>query len=149
MPTALGAMLAALALAGAPPDAYRAAVEADWARQETRRGRADDSPAAIAEALARARRFAADSAGALPEALAALADRAARLDDLDAAARRGLYREIRWVARNAALANPLLAGKPILFLERKRFICQMLHEYLGYYYDYADIAGGGVGPLGG
>ena len=66
MPTALGAMLAALALAGAPPDAYRAAVEADWARQETRRGRADDSPAAIAEALARARRFAADSAGALP-----------------------------------------------------------------------------------
>jgi len=144
MPTALGAMLAALALAGAPPDAYRAAVEADWARQETRRGRADDSPAAIAEALARARRFAADSAGALPEALAALADRAARLDDLDAAARRGLYREIRWVARNAALANPLLAGKPILFLERKRFICQMLHEYLGYYYDYADIAGGGV-----
>lgn len=29
-------------------------------------------------------------------------------------------------------------------MNRKRFICQMLHEYLGYYYDYADISGGGI-----
>lgn len=31
-----------------------------------------------------------------------------------------------------------------MFLERRRFTTQMLHEYLGYFYDYADIAGGGV-----
>ncbi len=29
-------------------------------------------------------------------------------------------------------------------MKRRRFICQMLHEYLGYFYDYGDIAGGGV-----
>jgi hypothetical protein len=29
-------------------------------------------------------------------------------------------------------------------MKRRRFVCQMLHEYLGYYYDYGDIAGGGV-----
>ena len=40
--------------------------------------------------------------------------------------------------------NPLLAGRPIAFLQRRRFICQMLHEYIGYYYNYADLAGGGV-----
>ena len=144
MHTALGAMLAALSLAGAEPDEYRAAVEADWARQEARRGRAGDSPAAVAEALAMAQRLVADFARGGPEALGALRGRAARLDELDAPARRQLYRDIRWVARDAALRSALPAGTPIAFLERKRFICQMLHEYLGYYYDYAGIAGGGV-----
>ncbi len=40
------------------------------------------------------------------------------------------------------MVNPLLAGKPLVFLQRRRFICQMLHEYLAYYYD--GISGGGV-----
>ena len=43
-----------------------------------------------------------------------------------------------------AFKNPLISGRRILFMKRKRFICQMLHEYLGYYYDYEDIAGGGI-----
>ena len=43
-----------------------------------------------------------------------------------------------------AFKNPLLASKPIVFLLRHRFVSQMLHEYLGYFYDYGDIAGGGV-----
>ena len=29
-------------------------------------------------------------------------------------------------------------------MKRHRFVCQMLHEYLGYFYDYGDVAGGGV-----
>jgi hypothetical protein len=29
-------------------------------------------------------------------------------------------------------------------MKRRRFICQMLHEYLGYFYDYGDIEGGGI-----
>jgi hypothetical protein len=48
------------------------------------------------------------------------------------------------VTRRIALKNPLIAGKPITFMKRRRFICQMLHEYLGYFYDYGDISGGGV-----
>ena len=45
------------------------------------------------------------------------------------------------------MQNPLFEAKPILFMKRRRFICQMLHEYLGYYYDYADIDGGGISVL--
>ena len=55
-----------------------------------------------------------------------------------------MYHRIRTVTRQAALKNPLLAARPLVFLQRRRFICQMLHEYLGYFYDYGDIAGGGV-----
>ena len=46
------------------------------------------------------------------------------------------------------MKNPLLAGKPLVFMKRRRFVSQMLHEYLGYFYDYGDVAGGGVYVLG-
>ena len=55
-----------------------------------------------------------------------------------------LYHRLRWTGRELALQNPLWAKQPIVFLQRKRFICQMLHEYIGYYYNYANLAGGGV-----
>ena len=76
--------------------------------------------------------------------LARLRSKEADLDRLDSAAREALYREIRTAARQAAFKNPLLAGRPIVFLKQRRFICQMLHEYLGYYYNYGDLAGGDV-----
>ncbi len=129
---------------------YRAAIEADWARQEARLGRSVQTPAAALEALARGGLLLADLPDAAPgraaavKALAELRRGAERIEAMDAAARARLYHDIRWVVRSAALANPLLAGTPIAFMTRKRFVCQMLHEYLGYYYDYGDIAGGGV-----
>ena len=43
----------------------------------------------------------------------------------------------RWATRDLAFKNPLVANSPVAFLQRHRFISQMLHEYLGYYYDYA------------
>lgn len=58
-----------------------------------------------------------------------------------------LYRRVRWAVRNMALCAPDVADKPLVFLSRRRFVCQMLHEYLGYYYDYGDVAGGGVRVL--
>jgi len=81
------------------------------------------------------------------DALERLRREVGRVASLDAAARVVLYRKVRSLARGLALKNPLLASRPIVFLKRRRFICQMLHEYLGYYYDYADIAGGGVSIL--
>jgi len=42
------------------------------------------------------------------------------------------------------MKNPLVTSNRIVFMKRRRFICQMLHEYLGYFYDYGDIEGGGV-----
>ena len=133
-------------------DAYRAAVEADWARQEERLGRTQADPAAVRAVFERGRRLTADlvTSGESPDvlgetsALDALARRVARLEKLSTKKRLSLYNEVRWIVRTAALRNPLVQNRPIVFMQRHRFICQMLHEYLGYYYDYGDIDGGGM-----
>jgi len=131
---------------------FQAMVEADWAAQEKRRGRTPQDPHAIGDVLASATRLLEDLRGmphppdVEPEAgmLDRLRREADRVDSLDQDARLDLYRQLRTTARGLALKNPLLAAKPLVFMKRRRFICQMLHEYLGYYYDYDDIAGGGV-----
>jgi cytochrome c553 len=134
------------------PQALRAMIEADWAAQERRLGRRPDSPEAIRNALARAGKLL-DDLARLPQApdlaveraeLERLRHEAGAVGSLDRESRSRLYREVRTLTRQAALRNPLLAGRPLVFLKRQRFICQMLHEYLGYFYDYGDVAGGGV-----
>ena len=131
---------------------YRSLVEADWAAQEKRLGRAPEQPAAIRAALLRAGQLLADLR-TLPgapdlkhdaEVLAQLGGEVAAVAARDEPARLALYRRVRWAARDLTLKNPLVAGKPLVFMKRQRFICQMLHEYLGYFYDYGDVAGGGV-----
>jgi hypothetical protein len=140
---------------GTPSDSFRETIEADWAQQEQRLGRTTSSSTAVQAVLNAAERLYADLA-AMPNApdlqeenatLAKLRSRAARMDHFTEAQRVKLYHDARWVARSMALRNPLVAGKPILFMQRKRFVCQMLHEYLGYYYDYEDISGGGIYQL--
>lgn len=137
---------------GEPDAAYRRAVEEDWARQEARLKRTPDSEAAIQDVARRA--------GLLLEDLASLADgpdlsrerlefdelsgKVACVSGMSGEERLALYHELRWLTRIAALRNPLLGEGPLFFMQRHRFICQMLHEYLGYYYDYGDIEGGGV-----
>jgi len=135
-----------------PSSKIRAIVEADWDAQEKRLGRSVSSPQAIDAILPAADRLAADLSRGPdgPEldqeraTLTKLRSRAAEVDGLTDSGRIKLYHDIRWVVRSMALKNPLIAGKRILFMKRKRFICQMLHEYLGYYYDYEDISGGGI-----
>lgn len=134
------------------PAEFAALVEADWTRQEQRLGRTPHDPEAIRALLERTERLVEDvgrmeRAPVLSRAaavLASLRERCGSLPELDNTARLRLYRELRWLTRAVALANPLLGQRPIAFLKRRRFISQMLHEYLGYYYDYEDIAGGGV-----
>jgi len=135
------------------PRELRTMVEADWAAQEKRYGRSPDSAAALRDALRRGRLLLADMAAmdGAPDLtrhageLARLRQQAKEAASLDGPARAALYRQLRWLTRRAALANPLLAGKEILFLKRRRFICQMLHEYHGYWYD--KVSGGGVAVL--
>ena len=139
-------------VAAADESAFRAMVEADWAAQAKRCGRSGDSPEAVRDALKRAGRLLIDlriradapDLSADARRLEQLGAKAAGLSGLDAKARLSLQREVRWAARALALKNPLLAGRRIIFMKRRRFICQMLHEYLGYFYDYGDISGGGV-----
>ncbi len=149
---AVAVVAAAWPVARAAPADFQAMVEADWAAQEARKGRSPEAPEAIRDALAAATRLLQDLRGKLPaadlqpeaDALRRLGAEVGRVESLDAAWRLKLYRRIRAAGRRLALENPLLAGKPLVFLKRRRFISQMLHEYLGYYYDYDDVAGGGV-----
>lgn len=148
----IAAPLAAGDADAARSDSFRARVEADWTAQERRLGRSPGSEESVRAALVRGERLLAKLA-AMPggpdlrretAAFQRLRQTAGASPSLDDAARQTLYRDLRWVIREAALKNRLVAGKPLVFLERRRFISQMLHEYLGYFYDYGDIAGGGV-----
>ncbi len=131
---------------------FRDLIEADWTAQEKRRGRSADSPEALADALARGQRLVAHLASLKPapdlrkdEAeLARLSRAGQRAGSLGSADRLALYRKARGLVRRMALKNPRWADRAIAFLKRRRFISQMLHEYLGYFYDYGDVAGGGV-----
>ena len=157
---ALTAFLAPIAIGGEesaqPKEAsYRAAIEADWTLQEERKGRRPDDPEAVQAVYRSAARLLDDleamAAGPNVQSwasrLKSLESRVRRAGSADSESRAALYRKIRWTARRAAFENPLIASTPIVFLERRRFISQMLHEYLGYFYDYGDIAGGGVRVL--
>ncbi|MDP2898724.1 MAG: hypothetical protein Q8Q12_19475 [bacterium] len=133
----------------------REIVEADWEMQEKRLGRTPDSPEAITHAVVRAQRLLEDLQRAPdpPELSRETGDfgrlRAAaeNVESLTKEDRVSLYSDLRRLSRETALKNPLLGSDPMVFLNRRRFICQMLHEYLGYFYDYEDIAGGGVHVL--
>ena len=149
---ALQAAVSVPAASAAEATDLRAMVEADWTAQEKRHGREPHAPEAIRDALSRADRLL-ENLRQIPDApdlrsearaLEGLRQQVDRTDTLDEAARMGLYRRLRWAGREMALKNPLLADRPVVFLKRRRFICQMLHEYIGYYYNYGEIAGGGV-----
>ncbi len=153
-----GALLLAVACVvrcGAAPGsrdaAYTAAVESDWARQEQRWGRSPDSAEALSAARARAEALRSTWRDRLPPAdresmeaeWEALRREAASDGERDDAERRSLYRRVRWFARELLMREPAITGQPLLFLKRNRYVCQMLHEYMGYFYDYGNVAGGG------
>lgn len=137
--------------AAAEPE-LQALVEQDWARQESRKGRSVDDPRAVRDAFASAQRLLAALVEqsenvdfrAEKQALARCKMKVGVVETMEPDARRALYCGVRAAVRSMALKNPLLAGRPLAFMKRRRFICQMLHEYIGYYYNYDGIHGGGV-----
>ena len=133
-------------------DVWTVQIRADWRQQEKRLGRTAGSAEALEAALVRAERLfenlaSLDGMRDITRERAQLAElrrRASRVELLSEEERLALYFEIRWLTRNVAFENPLFANKPILFLQCRRFICQMLHEYIGYYYNYPGLHGGGI-----
>ena len=127
-------------------------VEADWQRQLEQQGRVAHERATIRDLVARTERLEAHLRGlqdgpALESWSAAWSALVRGVDDWEArpaSQREALYVALRWAARDLMLRHPSLQNRPVAFMKRRRFICQMLHEYLGYYYDYGDLAGGGV-----
>jgi hypothetical protein len=145
-------LLAPVCEAGIAGGDLASSVDADWSAQEQGRGRSPRDPVAVMDACKRAEALLRDlqSMSSPPDIkdeaaeLRSLHARIADINRLDEPGRLALYREVRSVTRSIALKNPLIADKPIIFMKRRRFVCQMLHEYLGYFYDYGDISGGGV-----
>lgn len=132
-----------------PQKEVQTAIEQDWRGQEIRLGREAGSLESLEAALARAEKLFADLQE-VPEVserqalLPLFAQRVTEADSLNPKQQLKLYNELRWFIRDTALLNPLIRDTRLVFMQRRRFICQMLHEYLGYYYDYGDIEGGGV-----
>ena len=133
------------------PDArhHQRLVEDDWQLQEARQGRNAGSLEAVRAAMVRAEALYQDLSGVAGmedcrEQMELFARQVGRAEAMEDSERLALYYALRWFTRELALQNPLIADTPLVFMQRRRFICQMLHEYLGYYYDYGDIEGGGV-----
>ena len=134
------------------PGDLQAMVKADWAAQETRLGRTAGSPESIREALKRASLLVDDlrAQAGMPDlaadakALDALKAEAEKVDSLDEAGRLALYQKVRGLVRDVALKNPLVTARPIVFMKRHRFACQMLHEYVAYFSELGRCYGGGV-----
>ncbi len=135
-------------------DKFRSAIEYDWQLQEERKGRSSSDLIAIYESLERCEKLLVDLSESSElnleiefELFKIYKKQINNLESMDEAERFALYKQIRWLIRDISFQNPLIESSPIVFLKRRRFICQMLHEYLGYFYDYRDISGGGVYKL--
>ena len=133
-------------------DAFRAKIESDWELQESHFGRTLDSVDALKSLLTRGEEvFVRLSDEELaPETAIEKCEAAFREVDPDRIgimtddARRDLYLKLRWELRELLFQNTLFAQTPLLFVKRERFVCQMLHEYLSYYYRHSGICGGGI-----
>ena len=146
--------------AKSPQSEYRDAVVKDWSEQEREQGREIASFEAL-EALVERAQNACDwleseswiDDDALDEVRKELDDARAFLEkgedavDGDEPALLGAfshYLKLRGKLRAILMSNPDVSGQPLVFLKEERFVWQMLHEFLSYYYDQCGMRGGGV-----
>lgn len=57
------------------------------------------------------------------------------------------YTGLRTQLRKTIFDIPLIKNRPLVFLKGNRFVCQMLHEYMSYYYEVSGMNGGGLSIL--
>lgn len=133
-------------------DEYREAVIRDWTRQERHAGRDLHSNEALsslivrAEALLEWARKQPWTPETLLDVLRQKTDETRRETDGESndAKRRQRYLELRSAIRDVVLAHPDVRGQPLVFVTGQRFTCQMLHEYMSYYYQKSGMNGGGI-----
>ncbi len=53
------------------------------------------------------------------------------------------YLALRWTLRDIIFDNPLVKDTPIVFMKGDRYIWQLIHEYLSFYYRYTNTTGDG------
>jgi len=113
---------------------------ADYAAQDRRLGREPGSLEAILSALDRTEKL----MGADNDIIAAFREKSRSYDSLSDEEQMFLYYLVKGYGRKVALSQPIIPDRPFLFLKQRRFVCQMLHEYIGYYYDFGGVVGGGI-----
>ncbi|MGI5831707.1 MAG: hypothetical protein ACOX6D_04140 [Thermoguttaceae bacterium] len=131
-------------------DSFKRAVEYDWLRQEITAGRSLESPEALTELCRRTQallnaqeeeRYISESAAEkLQREIDAV--QTENLAPLGAGQIKERYLKLRWQAREAIFDNQLVKGIPIVFLKADRYIWQLIHEYLSYYYSHTNMVGG-------
>ena len=132
-----------------PENAFCRAVEYDWLRQEITAGRDLESPEALSVLIARAvelKNALIDEdyiTGEAAERFQKEIDAAGtgELHSLSAGQIRDRYLALRWQMRDVIFNNPLLKEIPIVFLKADRYIWQLIHEYLSYYYSHTNMTG--------
>ena len=124
----------------AAEDAMLRMLRSDWAAQERRLGREPASLDAIQAALDRTEKL----LGQSNDRIAAFREKSKAYSSLSESEKTAFYESVRLYARETALSHPEVPKTPLLFLKQRRFVCQMMHEYIGYYYDYGGITGGGI-----
>ena len=132
------------------PDGFREAVEADWARQEATANRAIDQSgalkalteraAALLDRLEEDEAIEENRAAALRQEIDKIAG--TDLAGLSAEEIRREYLALRWSVREAVFDNPLVKDIPIVFLKANRYVWQLIHEYLSYYYSHTNMDSG-------
>ncbi|MBR3219245.1 MAG: hypothetical protein IKF77_04930, partial [Thermoguttaceae bacterium] len=132
--------------------AMKEAVLRDWQAQEEHFDRDIASVEALSQLCQRAEsllEYLQDDEAVTPERaerVRAALERCAAEDPqgLSDDQRQELYIDLRTELRAAALENPLVCEQPILFHKGNRFVIQMLHEYMSYYYQMSNRFGGGL-----
>lgn len=135
---------------GRAEDAFSDAVQRDWVRQEKTAGRTPASPealkelgsrgAALLKCLKEKEFITSEKAAALQTELERVSQ--LKVEELSGDEIRKNYFSLRWVMRDAIFSNPLIDGIPIIFLQEDRYVWQLIHEYLSYYYRHTSMKGG-------
>lgn len=139
-------------LKAASPKNYQEKIVADWERQEQHLQRPLYSPEALKDLIGRADQLLPhllDEELVADEKATALASRISSLKKSDLAQmdipdRFKNYIELRMALRDVIFDMSLIKDKPIVFMKNNRFVCQMLHEYMSYYYQRSGMNGGGL-----
>ena len=108
-------------------DRFFTIVEKDWEFQESQKNRSMSDCEAILELVERGKRLAENLDTTFPGI------NMETFSPLSEMERRKVYCHFRRQLRDMVFGNPLLKDVPLVFMKRNRFVCQMMHEYLGYY----------------
>ncbi len=128
-------------------------ITADWEKQEKQKDRTLESPTALLDLVDRAEKLTVCLED--EEYISAANAKKLRLhiqtvrnflknssSKISPSDYRKEYISLRTELRNIIFENPLVKDIPIVFLQEDRYIWQLIHEYLSFYYRYTNARGG-------